>query len=216
MAEPNEAAAPGPIRVLVADDHPVVREGLAALIGRQRDMAVVAEARDGQEAVALYAFHRPDVLLLDLQMPALGGVEALAQIRRRHPGACVLVLTTFDGEEDIYRALQAGARGYLLKDAGRERLLEAIRGVHGGTRWIPPDVAAKLADRMTGPELTGREQQVLELIVAGRSNAEIGAALAIAEGTVKAHVNSILAKLNVSDRTQAVTAALRRGLVHLG
>jgi two-component system NarL family response regulator len=206
----------GAIRVLIADDHPVVREGVAAMIERRPDMTVVGEAATGREAVAAYRAARPDVVLMDLRMPDMTGVEAIGAIRGEFPGARIIVLTTYDGDEDIYRGLQAGARAYLLKDAPRDDLLDAIRAVHAGQSRIPPAVAARLAERvLAGPELTARELEVLRGIVAGRSNKEIGAALGISEGTVKAHVNSILSKLGVADRTQAVTTALQRGIVHL-
>lgn len=201
--------------ILISDDHAVVREGLAAMISRRAEMQVVAEAANGVQAVELALKHKPDVLLMDLRMPQMGGVEAIQAIRAQWPEARVIVLTTFDGDEDIFRALQAGAKGYLLKDTPREELLEAIRTVHAGRKHIPLEVAAKLADRLTSETLTERELEVLHLIVAGKSNKEIGAALTISEGTVKVHVNSLLGKLGVSDRTQAVTAALKRGLVHL-
>jgi two-component system NarL family response regulator len=204
-----------PIRVLIADDHAIVREGLAALIARRQDMEVVAEAENGESAVELARQHRPDVILMDLRMPRLGGVEALAAIRAEQPGARVIVLTTFDGDEDIYRALQAGAQAYLLKDTPRDELLDAIRAVHQGLKRIPPEVAAKLAERLTAPELSPRELDVLRLVALGQSNKEIAAALHIAEGTVKLHVNNLMGKLGVSGRTQAVTEALRRGLVRL-
>jgi two-component system NarL family response regulator len=206
----------GAIRVLIADDHPVVRDGVAAMIERRPDMTVVGEAATGREAVAAYRAARPDVVLMDLRMPDMTGVEAIGAIRGEFPGARIIVLTTYDGDEDIYRGLQAGARAYLLKDAPRDDLLDAIRAVHAGQSRIPPAVAARLAERvLAGPELTARELEVLQGIVAGRSNKEIGAALGISEGTVKAHVNSILSKLGVADRTQAVTTALQRGIVHL-
>jgi two-component system NarL family response regulator len=206
----------GAIRVLIADDHPVVREGVAAMIERRPDMTVVGVAATGREAVAAYRAARPDVVLMDLRMPDMTGVEAIGAIRGEFPGARIIVLTTYDGDEDIYRGLQAGARAYLLKDAPRDDLLDAIRAVHAGQSRIPPAVAARLAERvLAGPELTARELEVLQGIVAGRSNKEIGAALGISEGTVKAHVNSILGKLGVADRTQAVTTALQRGIVHL-
>lgn len=204
-----------PIRILIADDHAVVREGLAAMIARRADMQVVAEAENGRQAVELARRHRPDVILMDLRLPELSGVAAIRQITAEVPAARVIVLTTFDGDEDIYRALQAGAKAYLLKDTPREALLEAIRAVHAGHKRIPSEVAAKLAERLLAPELSARELDVLRLIVAGRSNKEIGAALGISEGTVKVHVNSLLGKLGVADRTQAVTEALKRGLVHL-
>lgn len=204
-----------PIRVLLADDHPVVREGLAALLNRRLDTTVIGEVANGQEAVDFFRRTQPDVTLMDLRMPIMGGVEAIHAIRAEFPAARIIVLTTYDGDEDIYRALQAGAQGYLLKDAPREELLAAVHAVHDGQKCIPSALAAKLAERVFSPELTAREREVLALIVAGHSNREIGAALVISEGTVKAHVNSVLGKLGVNDRTQAVTAALRRGLVRL-
>lgn len=204
-----------PIRILLADDHPVVRQGLAALINRQPGMRVVAEAATGREAVVLFAEQRPDITLMDLRMPELDGVAAILAIRAEAPAARVIILTTYDGDEDIYRGLLAGAMAYLLKDATPEVLVEAIQAVHAGQKRIPQEVAAKLAERMGGPELTPRELEVLRLLVAGHSNKGIGAALAIGEGTVRTHVANILAKLQVQDRTQAATAAIRRGIVHL-
>lgn len=204
-----------PIRLLIADDHPVVREGLAAMLNRRADLTVVGEASSGREAIELYRREKPDVTLMDLRMPEMGGVEAITTLRAEFPHARFIVLTTYDGDEDIARALKAGAQAYLLKDTPRDELLDAIRAVHAGHKRIAPEMAAKLADRLTMPELTEREMEVLKLIVAGRSNKEIGAALTITEGTVKVHVNNLLGKLGVSDRTQAVTEALRRGLVHL-
>jgi two-component system NarL family response regulator len=197
------------------DDHPVVREGLIAIIERQPDLAVVAEASDGRQAIDLFRQHTPDVTLMDLRLPNISGVDAIAAIREFRPNARIIVLTTYDGDEDIHRALQAGAQGYLLKDMFREELLEAIRSVHAGFRRIPAAVASKLADRIGIVDLTAREMEVLQLIAAGKSNREIGLALAITEGTVKGHVNNILSKLGVSDRTQAVTTALQRGIIHL-
>ena len=202
-----------PIRVLIADDHPIVRAGLAALVNDHPRMRLVAEAGSGEEAVALAMTHHPDVILMDLRMPGMSGVEAIHAIRSSWPDARVIVLTTYDGDEDIYRALQAGARAYLLKDASRAELLEAVEAVHRGEKRIPPDVGAKLAERVAGQELTPRERDVLQGIVEGRSNKEIGRALFLSEGTVKFHVNNILAKLGVRDRTQAATEAIRRGLV---
>lgn len=204
-----------PIRILIADDHAVVREGLAAMIQRRADLRVVAEAEDGQRALELVRQHKPDVILMDLRMPVLGGVEAITRIRAEQPQARIIVLTTYDGDEDIYRALQAGARAYLLKDTPRDELLDAIRAVHAGQKRISPEAAAKLTERLTTPELTPRELDVLRLIVAGQSNKEIGAALHIAEGTVKIHTNNLLSKLGVADRTQAAIEAVKRGLVHL-
>jgi two-component system NarL family response regulator len=204
-----------PIRILIADDHAVVREGLAAMIQRRSDMRVVAEAENGTRAVELARQHQPDVILMDLRMPMLGGVEAITQIRAQQPQARIIVLTTYDGDEDIYRALQAGARAYLLKDTPRDELLDAIRAVDAGQKRISPEAAAKLTERLTAPELTPRERDVLKLIVAGRSNKEIGLALHIAEGTVKIHTNNLLGKLGVADRTQAAIEAVKRGLVRL-
>lgn len=205
----------GRIRIIVVDDQAVVRQGFVSLIKTVPDMAVVAEGTNGREAVALYREHRPDVVLMDLRMPLMGGVEAIAAIRREFSDARVIVLTTYDGDEDIYRSLQAGAQGYLLKDMFFEELEAAIRAVHAGGRKIPGVVAERLAERMGGSDLTGRELEVLELIVRGRSNREIGSALGISEATVKSHINSILGKLGVTDRTQAATTALQRGIVHL-
>lgn len=203
------------IRVLVADDHPVVRQGLAAIIDSQADMTVVAAAADGAAAVDAYRQHLPDVVLVDLIMPGVDGPEATAAIRREFPDANVVVLTTYTGDEDIYRSLQAGARAYVLKDAPPDELLDVIRNVSRGRRYIAPEVASKLAERVTGPDLTDRERDVLRLMAGGSSNDDIARALFISVGTVKYHVNHILGKLGVEDRTQAVIVAVRRGLVRL-
>ena len=203
------------IRILVADDNFLVRLGLGAVLNAQSGMTVIAEAGNGRQAVELFRQHTPDIVLMDLRMPLMTGVEATKAIRSEDPGARIIVLTTYDGDEDIYRALQAGARAYLLKDVLREDLLAAIRAVHAGQRHIPPAVAARLAERLPLSDLTARELEVLKLIVKGMSNSEIGAALTISTGTVKIHVNNILSKLGVSDRTQAATTALQRGIVHL-
>src|SRR5215468_2371155 len=203
------------IRIVVIDDQAVVRQGFVALINTVADMKVIAEGTNGQQAIDLYREHKPDVMLIDLRMPILSGVEAIAAIRKEFPVARMIVLTTYDGDEDIYRSLQAGAQGYLLKDVFFEDLEEAIRKVHSGSKRIPPAVAERLAERMTGSDLTGRELEVLQQIVAGKSNKEIGAHLNISEATVKSHINNILSKLGVTDRTQAATTALQRGIVHL-
>jgi two-component system NarL family response regulator len=204
-----------PIRILIADDHPVVRDGLEALIARRPDMKVVGEATNGREAVDQFHRHHPDVTLMDLRMPQMDGVEAISAIRKQDPDARIVILTTFDGDEDVYRGLRAGAKAYLLKDAPREELLECIHAVHAGKTWIPPAVATKLAARVSSSDLTERELEVLRLMVAGKSNKEIGVILHISEGTVKVHVNHILEKMGVGGRTEASVEALRRGLMHL-
>ena len=206
--------SPTPIRVLVVDDHHVVRQGLVALLRTVPDMNVIGEASDGKQAVEMYRQHRPDVTVMDLRLPVMSGVDAIREIRREFAPARIIVLTTFDGDEDIYRALQAGARGYLLKDMLGDDLTDAIRAVHAGKSKIPAAIAQRLAERVSGPDLTPREMDVLRLIVAGRSNKEIGRDLFISEATVKTHINSLLSKLGVSDRTQAATTALQRGIVH--
>lgn len=203
------------VRVMLADDHPVVRGGLAAMIGQQPDMTVVAEAATGEEAVRLHAEHRPDVTLLDLRMPGLDGADALDRILTTDPAAKIVVLTTFDGEEDIGRVLKAGAKGYLLKDAEPGQLLGCIRDAHAGKTCVAPAVAARLADRLREPALTARELDVLRLLAAGKANKEIAAALFITEATVKAHVANVYTKLGVQSRTEAINAAVRRGLVRL-
>ena len=203
------------IRVLVVDDHFVVRMGLRAVIDAEPDMAVVAEANGGETAVQLFREHHPDVTLMDLRMPLISGVEATRAIREDSPDARVIVLTTYDGDEDIFRALNAGARAYLLKDVSREELLDVIRGVHAGQRRIPAAIGARLAESMPRSELTPRELEVLGLVVRGLSNRKIGDALSITEGTVKIHMNNILSKMGVEDRTQAATTAVRRGIIHL-
>lgn len=203
------------IRVILVDDHPVVRFGLAAIIGLQPDMAVVAEAGSGEEACARCDRQAADVVLMDLRLPGLSGVEAIRAIRKAHPVLRFIVLTTYDGDEDIHRALEAGAQAYLLKGMSHNDLVNAIRKVHAGLKFIPASVSKSLAERPPHSELSARELEVLELIVKGRSNREIGEALGISEATVKWHINIILSRLNVSDRTQATVAALQRGIVHL-
>ena len=203
------------IRILIADDHSVVREGMVSLVKRKPDMKVVAEASNGREAVDLWKEHRPDITLLDLRMPELDGVGAIKEIRELDENARIVVLTTFDGDEDIYRAIKAGAKGYMLKDTARETLMECIRKVHGGETCIPPTLASKLADRVSGETLSTREIEVLQRVAVGKSNKEIGAELFISEGTVKTHVKSIFSKLDVVSRTEAVATATRRGLIQL-
>jgi DNA-binding NarL/FixJ family response regulator len=201
------------IRVLLADDHAVVLEGLAAMIGRQPDMVVVAEADNGLDAVTLWRTHRPDVMLVDLRMPALDGTGVITEIRRIDASARIIVLTTFDTHEEIYQAVKAGAAGYLLKDARRGEVLEAIRRVHAGEHRLPAELVSKLALRLTDEPLTEREREVLALLAEGKSNRDIGIEIHVEETTVKSHLKSIFAKLHVSSRTEAVTAAIRRGLV---
>jgi len=201
------------IRILLVEDHQMVRQGLAALLSAVDDLEIVGAVGDGLEARAIYPAAQPDVTLIDLQMPKLGGVETIRRIRADFPQARFIVLTTYDGDEDIYRALNAGARAYLLKGMPLEELLTTIQTVHGGKRHIPSPVAEKLAERVIGQELTARELDVLERIVAGRANKEISADLFISEATVKTHINSLLGKLGVADRTHAVSVAIERGLV---
>src|SRR5205807_911787 len=203
------------IAVLIADDHSVVREGLASLIGRKADMTVVAEAANGREAVELWKQHHPDVTLLDLRMPELDGVGAIKAIRADDEDARIVVLTTFDGDEDIYRAIQAGAKGYLLKDVPREALIDSIRRVHAGETCVPVHLANKLAERVGSESLSEREIDVLKLMAQGKSNKEIGSMLFISSGTVKSHVKSIFAKLNVNSRAEAVANAAHRALIQL-
>ena len=201
------------IRIMLVEDHQVVRQGLVALLSTIDDLEVVGSVGDGVEAVETFRDVQPDVTLIDLQLPKLGGVETIRQIRADFPQARFVVLTTFDGDEDIYRALQAGARAYLLKGMPLEELLTTIHAVHSGKLHIPPPVAEKLAERVSGQHLTTRELSVLERIVAGRANKEISADLSISEATVKTHINSLLGKLGVADRTHAATVAIQRGLV---
>jgi two-component system NarL family response regulator len=203
------------IRILIADDHSVVREGLVSLVKRKSDMIVVAEASNGREAVELWKEHRPDVTLLDLRMPELDGVGAIKEIRELDEDAHIVVLTTYDGDEDIYRAIKAGAKAYLLKDTARDALVETVRRVHAGETYLPPQLAAKLAERVSGQALSPREVEVLQRMAVGKSNKEIGAELFISEGTVKTHIKSIFSKLDVVSRTEAVATATRRGLIQL-
>ncbi|MEH2003439.1 MAG: response regulator transcription factor [Nostoc sp.] len=203
------------IRILIVDDHSIVRQGLATIINRDPEMTVIAQAEDGQQAIALFREYQPDVTLMDLRMPQMPGVEAITAICAEFKSARIVVLTTYDGDEDIYRGLHAGAKGYLLKDAKPNELLSAIRTIHRGQQYIPPEVGAKLVQRMSNPELSERELDVLRLMAQGMSNLEISTTLSIGESTVKSHVNRILSKLGVNDRTQAVIIAVKRGIVNL-
>ena len=204
-----------PISLLIADDHSVVREGLVSLVKRTSDIVIVAEASNGREAVDLWKQHRPDVTLLDLRMPELDGVGAIKEIREVDPNAHIVVLTTYDGDEDIYRAIKAGAKAYLLKDTARDALVDCVRRVHAGETYLPPPLAAKLAERVSGAALSQRELEVLRRMAAGKSNKEIGAELFISEPTVKTHVRGIFTKLDVVSRTEAIATATRRGLIQL-
>jgi two-component system NarL family response regulator len=203
------------IRILIIEDHPVVRQGLVALLSSAPGIEVVGSAADGFEGMQVFRSVHPDVTLIDLQMPRLGGVETIQRLRHEWPDARIIVLTTFDGDEDIYRAMQAGAKAYLLKGMEVEELLAAIRTVHMGRASVPSSIAEKLAQRIGLQDLTARELEVLERIVAGRANKEIANDLNISEATVKSHVNSLLGKLGVDDRTHAAVVALQRGIVHL-
>jgi two-component system NarL family response regulator len=211
-----DASEPAKISVVIADDHPIVRMGLRALIEAQPDMRIAAEAAGGAAAVEAYTTHRPDVMLVDLRMPGMSGRDVITAVRNVIPDARIIVLTSFDGDEDVFRAVQAGARGYLLKGGPPDDVVKAIRTVHAGGRLIAPDVAARLADRVNSPSLTGREVAVLELVARGLSNKEIAAALSLAEDTVKNHLKHVFAKLEVSDRTEAVLLAVQRGIINLG
>ena len=211
----EETSPAGKIRILIADDHTTVLAGLASIIGMQPDMIVVAEAVNGRQAVDLWRKHCPDVTLLDLRMPKLDGVGVIDEIRKEDTSARIILLTTYDTDNEIYRAIKAGAKGYLLKDARREELLESIRKVSRGETCIPQALVEKLAAGMSSETLTGRELGVLTLLARGKSNKEIGANLFISETTVKGHLRNIFTKLNVLSRTEAITVASRRGLVHL-
>jgi DNA-binding NarL/FixJ family response regulator len=202
-----------PIRVLVVEDHHVVRQGLVALLNVVDGLEVVGEAADGVEAIVQFRKHMPDVTLMDLRLPRMGGVDVIQRLRTETPQARFIVLTTYDGDEDIYKALKAGARAYMLKGMTSEELVAIIHAVHAGKSHIPPVIAERLAERMGTEDLTIRELDVLEQIVQGKSNKEIGTELVISEATVKTHINSLLSKLGVTDRTQAATAAIRRGIV---
>jgi two-component system NarL family response regulator len=204
------------LKIMIVDDHYLVRVGLASIIALEPDMMVCAEASSGEQAQALFRTHDPDVTLMDLRLPGMNGADTIKAIRREFPDARILMLSTYVTDEEIYGALQAGAMAYLVKSVQREELIRAIRKAAVGQRHIPPEVAVRLADRVARSELSMRELEVLRLLVGGRRNREIAGALDITEGTVKLHVSSILGKLGVSDRTEAVTVALQRGIVQLG
>jgi len=201
------------IKVLAVDDHPLLREGIAAVIAGESDIELTAEASGGQEAVELFRVHRPDITLMDLQMPGMNGIEAIVTIRREFPDARFIILTTYQGDVQALRALKAGAAGYLLKNMLRKELLDTIRIVHSGRRRIPPEIAAELADHVTDDLLSDKEVEVLRRVATGHSNKIIAAQLEVSEATVKGHMKSILAKLGANDRTHAVTIAMRRGFI---
>ena len=204
-----------PTRILVVDDHFMVRMGLSSSLNAEEDMEVIAETGSGEDSVNAYRKHRPNLVLMDVRLPRMSGPEAVAAIMREFPDACILMLSTHSGEEEIYRSLRAGARGYILKSAMREELLRAIRQVRDGKRYLDPVVAPLLAEHLTHRSLTGRELEVLQMVAKGMGNKEIAGSLNIAEVTVKLHVSHVLEKLNVKDRTEAATAALKRGILSL-
>ena len=204
-----------PIRILIAEDHLIARLGVTAIINAQQDMTVVAEASNGKQAIERYREYRPSVVLMDMLMPVMNGVEAVSAIRGEFEGARIVALSTYDGDEDIHRAFAAGVQAYLTKDALHHELIRAIRAVHAGKRYVPARIAASLAAQNPRPDLSARELEVLQLIVRGESNKRIAWSLNIAEHTVKNHVKSILGKLDADDRTQAATVAIQRGIIHL-
>lgn len=208
-------STPNLIRILTVDDHPLLRKGIAALVNPEPDLKLVAEASNGKEAIEAYRVHQPDVTLMDLQMPELDGLEAIVAIRREHPEARIIVLTTYTGDIQVLRALKAGARAYILKGQVHKELLDTIRAVHEGQKRIPPEIAAQLADHAADDQLTAREIDVVRLIAAGNGNKQIADHLSIGEATVKSHVTNILSKLGANDRAHAVTIALKRGIIEL-
>lgn len=201
------------ISLAIADDHPLILSGIAALIESEPSFALLGQAGNGVEAVALYQRLRPDVMLMDLNMPECGGVEAITRIRQRDAGACIVILTTYEGEEDVYRGIQAGARAYLLKNSGFDQIVDCVRQVAANRNYLPPEIAAKLAQRIGANALSARETEILGHLASGKSNKLIARATDIGVGTVKFHVNNILSKLNVSCRTEAACVALKRGLI---
>jgi len=206
---------PNLIRILTVDDHPLLRKGIAALVNGEPDLKLVAEASNGNEAIDAFRSHRPDVTLMDLQMPEVDGIDAIDRIRREFPEARIIVLTTYSGDTQVLRALKAGARGYILKGHVHKELLDAIRVVHAGQKRIPPEIAAQLADHATDDVLTEREIDVLRLVAAGNANKRIADQLSIGEATVKSHISNILSKLRANDRSHAVTIGLKRGIIEL-
>ncbi len=211
----SDDSAPKQIRILTVDDHPLLREGIAAVIEGQPDLQLVGEATNGREGVDVFRACRPDVVLMDLQMPQMGGIEAIAAIRGEFPEARIIVLTTYKGDSQAVRAFKAGAAGYLLKSMLRKELLDTIRTVHGGRKRIPPEIASEIAEHHADDALTQREIEVLRLVASGGANKIVAGELGISEETVKAHMRSILAKLSANDRTHAVTIALKRGIIEL-
>ena len=209
------ANVPEKIKVMVVDDHPLMRVGVSSIVNARSDMTVVAQTGTGEESVALFAKHRPDITLMDLRLPGMSGVDAIRAIRSSFPEARFVVLTTYEGDADIHRALESGAQGYVIKGMPYQTLVDALQRVHKGGRFLPPPVARALASRLPDSDLSAREQEVLRLLASGKTNKDIASSLGIAEATVKCHVSAILVRLNVSDRTEAVVTALQRGLVHL-
>ena len=211
----NQTTTNSKMKVMIVDDHPLMLVGAASIVNARPDMTVVAQTGTGEEAITLFSKHKPDVTLMDLKLPGMSGVDAIRAIRSVHPGARFVVLTTYEGDADIHRALEAGAQGYVIKGMPYQTLVEALERVNKGGRFLPPPVARALASRMPDSDLSAREQEVLLLLAGGKSNKDIAFYLGITEATVKSHVSAILVRLGVNDRTEAVVTALQRGLVHL-